>query len=205
MRGPLARPPLFFYSFMAAGVLPVTAPPKGCRQAPGRIMGAYSLFVFQSVIVCFAGLLCWAALSDVSKYIIPNSVCLGIVGLFPAFVLAAPIPVDWAGHLVTALVMFAIGFIFFAFRLTGGGDVKLLAATALWAGPEQILPFLFAVAIAGGVLSLLTLTRLKVFQLRSGDGVSFGVRLGSAMQTHVPYGAAITAGGVMVAVRLLEN
>jgi prepilin peptidase CpaA len=165
-------------------------------------MLALNSFIYDLSIVCFAGLLCWAAISDISRFIIPNSICLGIVALFPAFVLAAPSPVDWVGHITTASIMFGIGFVFFMLRLTGGGDVKMLVAASLWAGPTLIIPFLIAIAMAGGVLSLLTLTRLRVFRLRPSGGPSFGVRLGSAMKAHVPYGVAIAAGGLMVIYRL---
>lgn len=159
-------------------------------------------FIYDLSIVCFAGLLCWAAISDISRFIIPNAICLGILTLFPAYVLAAPESVDWAGHIATASIMFAVGFVFFVLRLSGGGDVKLLVAASLWAGPDLIIPFLVVIAMAGGVLSLLTLTRLKVFSFRAASGASFGVRLGSAMKAHVPYGVAIAAGGLMVVYRL---
>jgi len=149
-------------------------------------MFALNSFIYNLSIVCFAGLLCWAAISDISRFIIPNAICLGIIELFPAYVLAAPSPVDWVGHIAIASIMFGIGYVFFILRLTGGGDVKMLVAASLWAGPSLILPFLIVVAMAGGVLSLLTLTRLRVFRLRPAGGPSFGVRLGAAMQAHVP-------------------
>ncbi len=165
-------------------------------------MFALNIFIYDLSIVCFAGLLCWAAISDMSRFIIPNSVCLGIIILFPAYALSAPAPVDWIGHIATASAMFGIGFLFFVFRLAGGGDVKMLVAASLWAGPALIIPFLVVVAMAGGVLSILTMTRLKVFRLRPASGASFSVRFGSAMKAHVPYGVAIAAGGLMVIYRL---
>lgn len=159
-------------------------------------------FISDLSIVCFAGLLCWAAISDISRFIIPNAVCLGMIVLFPAYGMSAGISIDWIGHLVTASAMFGIGFLFFVLRLTGGGDVKMLVAASLWAGPSLILPFLATVAIAGGILSILTMTRLNVFRLRPNSGPSFGVRMGAAMKAHVPYGVAIAAGGLMVIYRL---
>jgi prepilin peptidase CpaA len=168
----------------------------------GRKMFALNSFINELAIISFAGLLCWAAISDISRFVIPNTICLGIVALFPAYVLSAPGPIDWVGNIVTASIMFGIGFVFFIFRLTGGGDVKMLVAASLWAGPALIMPFLVAVAMAGGVLSLLTMTRLKVFRLRPASGPSFGVRFGSALKAHVPYGVAIAAGGLLIVFRL---
>ena len=165
-------------------------------------MFALNSFIYDLSIVCFAGLLCWAAISDISRFVIPNSICLGIIALFPAYGLAAPHSIDWVGHIATAGAMLGIGFVFYVMHLTGGGDVKMLVVASLWAGPGLIIPFLVAVAMAGGVLSLLTLTRLKVFRLRPAGGPSFGLRLGAAMKAHVPYGVAIAAGGLMIVYRL---
>ncbi len=78
----------------------------------------------------------------------------------------------------------------------------MLVAASLWAGPALILPFLVAVAVAGGALSLFTMTRLNVFRTRDASGASFSVRVGAAMKAHVPYGVAIAAGGLMVVYRL---
>ncbi|MEE2970189.1 MAG: prepilin peptidase, partial [Pseudomonadota bacterium] len=94
-------------------------------------MFALNSFIFDLSIVCFVGLLCWAAVSDISRFIIPNTICLGILVLFPAYVLSAPGPVDWLGNAVTASIMFGVAFLFFVFRLTGGGNVKLLVVASL--------------------------------------------------------------------------
>jgi prepilin peptidase CpaA len=53
-----------------------------------------------------------------------------------------------------AVLIFAMGAAAFCAGLFGGGDVKLLAATALFVGPADITGFLMLVALAGGVLSM---------------------------------------------------
>ena len=56
-----------------------------------------------------------------------------------------------------ALVVFGLGAIAFRFRVLGGGDVKLLAASALWLGLGEIGAFLLATAFFGGLLALIFL------------------------------------------------
>ena len=56
--------------------------------------------------------------------------------------------------LAAAAAVFLAGAVAFRFRLLGGGDVKLLAAGALWLGAAALGPFLLATALAGGVLAL---------------------------------------------------
>ena len=162
-----------------------------------------SLSASHLAVACLIGLLCWAAFSDFLKFIIPNQVCAAIVALYPLYVVAAAPPVDWAGGVACGVIVFALGFVFFILRLTGGGDVKLLAAVAMWAGPQLVLPFLIVTAFAGGVVSLTTLIRVLPGRLRPAGRVGFGGRESRTMRERVPYGVAIAVGGVYVAVQLL--
>ena len=74
-------------------------------------------------------------LTDVETLRIPNRLCLALVALYPAHLLASPIAGGLAGRasarhggLRGRPGAFAAGWM-------GGGDVKLMAATALWVGP----------------------------------------------------------------------
>ncbi|RYE72019.1 MAG: peptidase, partial [Hyphomicrobiales bacterium] len=62
-------------------------------------------------------------------------------------------------------------------RVMGGGDVKLLAALALWFAPLPLADMLVVMALSGGVLTLVTLILHK--RARRSDPV------------EVPYGVAI--------------
>lgn len=128
-----------------------------------------------------------AAFYDVRSYRIPNYLCGFLVILFPAFVITASPPLSWHANLVVGVVLLAIGAVLLAFRLMGAGDVKLIAATALWAGPQLLGTFLMVTAFAGGALALALL---------------FGMRLrdhtGSWRKAQIPYGVAIAAGGLAV-------
>ena len=148
----------------------------------------------QAVLWLFAGLLGWAALRDVRNYLIPNRLVIAICALYPAQVLASPAGVDWLPALAVGVATFAVTFILFSRGYMGGGDAKLMAAAALWAGPELALPFVFVTALAGGLLSLLMLLPMR---LRSGEV--------AVARVPVPYGVAISAGGLFVAMRLLTG
>ncbi len=162
-----------------------------------------SLTASHLAVACLIGLLCWAAFSDFLKFIIPNQVCVAIAALYPLYIWAAVPDVDWAGGIACGTIVFALGFVFFALRLTGGGDVKLLSAVSIWAGPTLVLPFLAVTAFAGGVVSLATLIRVLPGRLRPAGRIGFSMRETPAMRERVPYGVAIAVGGVYVAVQLM--
>ena len=165
-------------------------------------MLSLSLTASHLAVACLIGLLCWAAFSDFLKFVIPNQVCVAIAALYPLYALAMP-DVDWAGGIACGVIVFALGFVFFALRLTGGGDVKMLSAVSIWAGPPLILPFLIVTAFAGGVLSLAALVRLLPGRLRPAGRAGFSMRETPVMRERVPYGVAIAVGGIYIAVQLL--
>lgn len=164
-----------------------------------------SAFVDQIAIVIFIGLLAWAAVSDFKTYLIPNSVSLGVALLYPAHVLASPVAVDWAGALVVAACVLAVGFVMFAMRLAGGGDVKLLAAASLWAGPAQALPFLLLTTLAGGLLAAMTMNYLRYVRPWPSDMLAPDEAAALKLRATVPYGIAIALGGLWVAVHMIAR
>ncbi len=88
-----------------------------------------------------------------------------------------------------ALAVFIAGSLFFAFGLFGGGDVKLLAAGALWLGAGAAADFLLITVVSGGALALVYLLRGLVLRMRRG-------RSGAA--ATLPYGVAIAAAGIFL-------
>jgi prepilin peptidase CpaA len=72
----------------------------------------------------------------------------------------------------------------FHFGLMGGGDVKLLAAGALWLGTPALASYLLLTVLSGGALALLFLVREGL------AGRSAGAR------ASLPYGLAIATGGI---------
>lgn len=169
------------------------------------------LLVNDIAILGFAALLIMAAIEDVRRLIIPNRLPLCIVVLYPAYVLSAGQPVDWAGACVLAAGALGIGFILFAFRYAGGGDVKLFVAASLWAGPALFPTFLLVTSLVGAAIAV----GMLLYRRRAGAAqVSPGVLPGDAaagdvpssrpgVRRDLPYGVAIAAGGMQIAVHLL--
>jgi prepilin peptidase CpaA len=167
----------------------------------------------QVILWCCAGLLLWAAASDLRSYLIPNRLCLAIAALYPIYCLAGQfggMPVDWSGGVLAAASIFAVGFVLFSMGVIGGGDVKLFSVVALWSGLGWLLPLVIIAGAAGGILSLGiiaakagTLMRLPadIRAIAYPSGTTGMVR--AILKTPVPYGAAIAFGGLFIIYRLL--
>ena len=156
-------------------------------------------------LLAFAGLVFSAAISDILRFRIPNRICVVLVLLYPAYVLAASQqPVAWLPALAVALACLCVGFILFMLNACGAGDAKLFAAVALWAGPALILPLGLYTSLAGGVMVL-----FLWFQHRLARAPSAAMVLQTAAdpgfsKQPMPYGAAIAVGGLYVAFTLLR-
>ena len=161
--------------------------------------------IFQLTVVLFIGLFIAAALNDIAEYKIPNQICLAIALLYPAYVLASPQTVDWFGAALVAILVFAAGFLFFSFNWLGGGDAKLIAASALWAGPNHIFDFVFLTTFAGGALALVLLFKHRLAFLTMPNLLVRLPRDPNAAKRPMPYGVAIAAGNIGVAASLLAG
>jgi prepilin peptidase CpaA len=159
--------------------------------------------VNQLSIWLFCAVLVWAATSDLARLRIPNEISIAIVGLYAAYVLSAHRPVALEGALITAGLVLAVGFALFAFRALGGGDVKLIAAVALWAGPAHIATLLLATALIGGLLAVVAVTPFRMLfpYLMAAARMDADPRQLTEMQ--IPYGVGIAVGGLLVAAELM--
>lgn len=108
------------------------------------------------LVAAVGGLLLLASWEDLTTYRIPNWISLAILGLFPVYAIATRLPLDaFLWHCVALAVTFVAGFALFAWNKLGGGDVKLFAAVALWAGwGAPLVDLLVVTTMLGGVLSL---------------------------------------------------
>jgi prepilin peptidase CpaA len=148
----------------------------------------------QLSLLAAAAALLVAAASDLRRFLIPDGCSLALLGAFALFALSGATMGAWPLHLLAGLVAFVLGAALFAARLFGGGDVKLFAATALWAGPALAMPLVLAMALAGGLLVLLIAARLLAQRaLAPAGGPADSLRA-----QPVPYGIAIAAGGLFV-------
>jgi prepilin peptidase CpaA len=174
--------------------------------------------------LCFVGFLVMlglAALTDIRERRIPNRLTGALAALYPVYVLVSPVPVAWPAALGLATVVFLIGLGLFARELIGGGDVKLIAAVSLWAGPEHFVWFMLITTLAGGALSLISLcyrrwsgvieAHLAALGLAAIGGlggiVSEAPRSGPTAASHpatLPYGVAIAAGGIALIIEFAK-
>jgi len=178
--------------------------------------------IFVVALTIFVGLLSWAAVSDFRRYIIPNQVSLGVLALYPVYVLSAPAPVQWQFALVMAAVFFAVGFVMYLARAMGAGDAKLLPVVVLWIGPKAFAPFMVVLLGSAFILAGVVGVRMALAQIRAseaaGEGGTAAVELSVLarasrllselrhvpfLKIQVPYGVAIAAGGIWVAVNAL--
>jgi prepilin peptidase CpaA len=147
-------------------------------------------------LTAFAGLLVYAACSDMARLIIPNWVSIALAAIFPVAALIAGAPLmDIGLHVLFGLGVLAIGFVLFQFNIIGGGDAKLLAAVSVWTGLAAIIPFVVWTAVAGGVMALALLTARQLLPVGTYPAVVDHLL---KKQNGIPYGVAIMIGGLLV-------
>lgn len=145
-----------------------------------------------------AGTLAWAAVSDFTRFLIPNWVSMMIAAAYPLAALGMPFS-EWMGGLCVGILAFGLGFMLFARGLLGGGDVKLAAAVCLWIGPTHLVDFATATAATAVGLGVLMLSPVRAHLPRPAwDGLPE-----EGLQQPMPFGVALAAGGLWVLARRL--
>src|SRR5215813_9866940 len=135
-----------------------------------------NLLLSQAVVGAFVGLLVAVAIIDVRHLTISNRYCAAIALLYPVYVLTAPYGVDWIDGAIVGAVALAIGFLLFAMRLAGGGDVKFFAAVSLWAGPHGVTEFALVTALTGGAVASAMMIRNRLVSKRRSSDVGLPAR-----------------------------
>lgn len=137
-----------------------------------------------------------AAISDLFTMTIPNRIS---VFLLASFVVLAPVSgLPWAEismSFAAGVIVLLVCFGFFALNVMGGGDVKLLAASAVWFGFSPALgAFILQTALWGGLVTLLVLLIRK----QADRFAAIGEFVPAPILTtkKVPYGVAIGIAGI---------
>jgi prepilin peptidase CpaA len=148
-----------------------------------------------AIFVVFPLCLAFAAFSDLFTMTIPNRVSAILLG---AFLMVAPLSgfdISAIGmHLFAGLIVFLACFILFALNIMGGGDAKLLTASAVWFGlNNSLFEFIVCVSIFGGFLTLVILALRNYEDTILASGLRMPPLLFTAKK--VPYGIAIAFGG----------
>lgn len=134
-----------------------------------------------------------AAVQDVLTLRISNIFFLLLIALFGGWVVATG-EYHIAQNLLVFGITLGVGTVLFARGWLGGGDVKLLAATALWFNLVQGLSLLAAITLGGGLLALLLIAvrRLLPASLYHRSGLLILQPKGP-----IPYGIAVAVGAVI--------
>jgi prepilin peptidase CpaA len=160
-------------------------------------------------------LLVMAAVSDITRYRIPNTIVYAIVA---AFAVGAIFNFAWPAivwPVLAGVAMFLLGAGLFALGLFGGGDVKLIAAMALWTSFADLPRFLLIMGAAGGLIGLVLLLKRRRQQpaMASSAPISAepaaveaaGVAASETppsepprptRKSHIPYGVGIAVAGL---------
>jgi prepilin peptidase CpaA len=163
------------------------------------------LYLDLAPLVMFVALMAVAAFEDFRRLVIPNGVVVGLCVLWPLHLAAAPGATLLIGMAAIGcgFAVFFAGALLFSRGLIGGGDVKLLAAATLWAGPSGTLPLLALTGLLGGLLGLFALLPICPDfaglrrRMPTGSSEIVASRPNSVV---VPYGMAIAAAALIVTI-----
>ena len=154
------------------------------------------------VLILAIAILTVIAYGDMRTRRIPNALAVVIATLGLVRMILMHDPVAAGQTLAAGTAVFAAAFLLFLRGIVGGGDAKLVAATALLIGYHDLLGFLFLMSLCGAPLALAILARDKLgprLWRLSRHAVTPPVAAAAApMRSTVPYGAAIAAAGVIV-------
>jgi prepilin peptidase CpaA len=142
--------------------------------------------VLPLALIAVLGLLLLAAgIEDAHRRTISNWTNLAVAALAPVwwwaqgYALWPDVPVQ----LLLAAIALAVFAGAFAAGMMGGGDVKLIAALALWLPVMPFLTLLMVMSLAGGVVTLIMMAERRWIR---GEG-----------QLEIPYGVAIAFAGLL--------
>ena len=134
-------------------------------------------------VAVLAAMLIVAALGDLRTRTIPNwlNAAIALTAIPFWMVNGLALWPDIAVQVAVAATVFALFAVAFHFGAMGGGDVKMVAALALWLPAGAVLKLLVIMSLAGGVLTILMLARHRLS--KNGNIL------------EIPYGVAIAFGG----------
>lgn len=148
------------------------------------------------IFAIFAVTMMAAAYNDATTMKIPNWISLALI---VGFCLIQPfIFQDWSvlgSHFTVSAVFFLFGFAMFAFGWLGGGDAKLMAATALWWQWPDAVMYISYTTLIGAALGILLLISRKFLPARILTS-----QIPLAMfkeEKNMPYGIALAAGALL--------
>lgn len=150
------------------------------------------------IFVVFPFCMVFAAVSDMLSMTIANRVSMLLLAVFA--VVAPLTGMSWAAyglHFAAGALVLAITFGLFALGGMGGGDAKLLSATAVWMGFNlHLVEYLVATAFIGGLLTL-AIVGYRASALAVYTGQNLFLRNLANSKGGIPYGIALGIGGLV--------
>jgi prepilin peptidase CpaA len=148
------------------------------------------------ILILISGIVLFglAAYDDIKYLRIPNIVCIAVALLGVARLIVIGDASTAIQTLASGAIVFVATFLLFWRGILGGGDVKLLSATVLLVGYNDLLPFLIIMAICGLVVALTILLIHSYFPLWLGPRLAVLV---PKARVAVPYGVAIAGSGTV--------
>ena len=147
-----------------------------------------------ALVAILAAMLIVAATGDLRTRTIPNwlnaAIALGAIPFWYASGLS--IWPEVALQIAVAAGVFVLFAIAFHLGAMGGGDVKMVAALALWLPLGAVIKLLVIMSLAGGLLTVAMILRDRISK--------------PGKQLEIPYGVAIAFGGFwLIAERFLNQ
>ena len=146
-------------------------------------------------LLAAAAVFAFAAWTDFTSWKIPNTLVFGAIASYLPYAflsqLAGWVPAgDPLSDLAAAALLFAIGFAFWAAKLFGAGDAKLMFPVGLFVGWPSLLPYALNLVLFA-VLAWLLLKWPLPLGLRL---TPWGMRISEIRATgKVPYGVVMVA------------
>ena len=143
------------------------------------------------ILALFPLCMIFATFTDLFTMTIPNKI---VMALLLGFVVLAPLSgmstetALWSVGVSVAVLV--VGFTLFSFGAMGGGDAKLMAASALWFGTELTMSYLLLTCLLGGALTILILLARQIPLPVGMLNVTWINRLHDSRE-GIPYGAAL--------------
>ena len=150
-----------------------------------------------AMTVVFVLAMMTAIITDLTSMTIRNRVSIGLTLGFVLFAPLLGLPLsDYAWHLAVGSITLIITFVLFCLRAMGGGDAKLIAATALWLGPNiSLMDYIVMVSILGGALTLTIILYRMIPRPLLTNRYAFMETL-ARKDVGIPYGIALGAAGL---------
>jgi prepilin peptidase CpaA len=153
------------------------------------------------IVSAFVFLLAYAAVSDTRQLLIPNWISILLLALFLVYVSFSDKPLPVLAHAAVGLLVLLVGFALFLAGWLGAGDVKLLAAVALWAGPERIQEVLLLTTMLGAGLAVAIIALKRCSEWHCHSAITSRLDQFIPHWVHrglTPYGVAISAAGLAI-------